>query len=285
ILIAARRYEHGAAFREDEVALLQAAASLLSLGLDKPVGGTALIAAEPRVEEWIIQAERLRAAMDVARGVAHYLGNKLGVLVAKIERTAAASRDKAVREGLRAALDVADEVGECLRKLQVISWRPAEQLAGRVDLSEVVSRATDLVLEKRRSWLGSNADQFHVDIQVCEQVEAEGNFDRLVDAFAAILDNALDAMPQGGKVEVSIGAAGCWAWVRLIDTGIGFPQHFGERVFAPFFSTKGPSAMGLGLTLAWAVVAKHGGHMLICSQLQKGTAVAVYLPRSFDQER
>lgn len=98
--------------------------------------------------------------------------------------------------------------------------------------------------------------------------------------------NAKDAMPQGGTLSISVGAsagehlASCLR-LRVADTGVGMSEATKQRIFDPFFTTK-PRGRGTGLGLATAlgIVQQAGGHIAVESEMGKGTAFLVDLPRS-----
>lgn len=99
-------------------------------------------------------------------------------------------------------------------------------------------------------------------------------------ALGNILDNALDAMPGGGRLYVLAGTDGDSLLVEIEDTGVGIaPEHL-PRVFEPFFSTKEVGqGSGLGLSVAYGTVRALGGDIAIKSQPGQGTRVVVTLPR------
>jgi signal transduction histidine kinase len=97
-----------------------------------------------------------------------------------------------------------------------------------------------------------------------------------------LFENAMDAMPQGGEIQVTANmetdANGqAMAVVRVRDTGHGMPQDVQRRVFEPFFTTK-ELGTGLGLCIAARVMDRHGGALVLESSTDKGTCFAVWVP-------
>jgi signal transduction histidine kinase len=114
--------------------------------------------------------------------------------------------------------------------------------------------------------------------------------DRLHEVFLNLAVNAADAMPNGGRVEITLdrgvgrhpergGPEIGFARVTFADTGIGIhPDHLG-RVFDPFFTTKEVGeGTGLGLSISYGIVREHGGWIEVASELGKGARVSVCLP-------
>jgi signal transduction histidine kinase len=93
--------------------------------------------------------------------------------------------------------------------------------------------------------------------------------------FAAV-NGAIEGQ---GKITLSSGAEGPWAWVRVEDTGEGMMPAVMKRIFEPFFTTKPVGkGTGLGLSLAYDMVKKHGGRIDVTSEPGQGTCFQVWLP-------
>jgi len=97
--------------------------------------------------------------------------------------------------------------------------------------------------------------------------------------FLNLLVNAWHAMPEGGTITVTTRSQDQEASIEIADTGCGIPEEHLERLFEPFFTTKPPEqGTGLGLAVAHQLIAAHGGHIGITSQVNQGTTVTVTLP-------
>ncbi len=99
----------------------------------------------------------------------------------------------------------------------------------------------------------------------------------LFQVFSNIVKNSLDAMPDGGELEISSMRKNDKNIIRFSDTGMGIPNNTQHRIFDPFFTNK-ENGMGLGLAIAMSIVKKHGGSISIDSKEGKGTTVAVSIP-------
>jgi len=103
--------------------------------------------------------------------------------------------------------------------------------------------------------------------------------DRMQQVFLNLVLNALDAMPQGGQLQIS--ATLCSerkeVCVSFTDSGLGIAPDVLARIFDPFYSTK-PDGLGLGLFISQNIVEEHGGCIEVESRLGEGTTFAVWLP-------
>ena len=102
---------------------------------------------------------------------------------------------------------------------------------------------------------------------------------RLNQVFLNLLVNAGHAIDANGTITVSTGVAGHEAWVRVVDTGCGIPPEHVNRIFEPFFTTKPVGqGTGLGLSVSYSIVRKHGGRIEVESNVGRGSRFTVFLP-------
>ncbi len=102
---------------------------------------------------------------------------------------------------------------------------------------------------------------------------------QLNQVFMNLLINAAHAIKETGAIRVRTGHESDWVWIEVTDTGCGIPAENLHRVFEPFFTTKPVgSGTGLGLSLSYGIVKKHGGKIDVASETGKGTCFTVHLP-------
>jgi signal transduction histidine kinase len=102
---------------------------------------------------------------------------------------------------------------------------------------------------------------------------------RLSQVFLNLLVNAGQAIVAEGKITLSTGVEGSAVWIRVEDTGCGISEENLTRVFDPFFTTKPVGqGTGLGLSVSYAIVGKHGGQIEVASEVGRGTQFTVRLP-------
>jgi two-component system NtrC family sensor kinase len=113
----------------------------------------------------------------------------------------------------------------------------------------------------------------------------QGDFGQLQQVFLNLIINAIQAMPRGGVLTISVREEDPdQVRIDLTDTGVGIPQAIISEIFDPFFTTK-EKGTGLGLSISYSIIRKHGGKILVNSQINHGSTFSVYLARSSGKRR
>ena len=124
------------------------------------------------------------------------------------------------------------------------------------------------------------------DITVSFEIEPElptitSDRGQLQQVFLNILNNAVAAVQQGGRIGIELARDGTdRVAVTVVDDGVGIPKEHLERIFEPFFTTKEGSGTGLGLSITYGIVKKLGGEIRVDSSVGEGTRFTVVLPVS-----
>ena len=105
-----------------------------------------------------------------------------------------------------------------------------------------------------------------------------GNANYLQQVFLNLLLNARDAMPRGGAITINVALTGFHIIIRFSDTGMGIEKSILEKIFRPFFTTKGDKGTGLGLAVCHKIVGQHKGEIRVESEMGKGTTFTIFLP-------
>jgi two-component system NtrC family sensor kinase len=234
------------------------------------------------------QSQRLEAIGQLTGGVAHDFNNLLMIVSGSVHRLRRhVSDDKQKR--LLDAIDNATQRGESLtRQLLAFSRRRPLQ-SGVIDLAERLPDMKDLLSRSLR-------DDVEIRVAVPRKpcvVKVDPSEFEL--ALLNLAVNARDAMPAGGILTITAkpivlrgkaseeGLNGEFVAVRVADTGDGIPPDVLPRVFEPFFTTKEiGKGTGLGLSQVYGFARQSGGAVTITSAPRRGTAVTMFLPRSYE---
>ena len=233
-------------------------------------------------QEQVVKQERLSALGMMAGGIAHDFNNALtmvlgyGELLVPYMLQSAPEREIAYLRHMIAAAQDATHVVSRLREF----YRPAtcNDVRVPVDLNEVVQQAVSLTAPK---WKGK-ARMDGVQIEVLTNLQATtsvaGNAAELREVLTNLVFNAVDAMPRGGKIVVSTGMRGSYATIAVSDSGTGMSEEDRARCLEPFFTTKGERGTGLGLSVVYGIIQRHGGTIEIRSEIGRGTTFDISLP-------
>jgi nitrogen-specific signal transduction histidine kinase/ActR/RegA family two-component response regulator len=233
-------------------------------------------------QEQVVKQERLRALGMMAGGIAHDFNNALtmvlgyGELLLPWLREKASPRETAYLDHM---IDAAKDAATVVSRLRDF-YRPAENNEVRVpvDLNAVVERVVSLTSPK---WKGKcHADGVQIDVRMNLQdvPYVLGNASELREVLTNLIFNSVDAMPSGGSILVSTHQAAEGVVLSVTDTGSGMTESERERCLEPFFTTKGEGGTGLGLSVVYGIVQRHGGKIDIESQVGVGTTFSVHLP-------
>jgi two-component system NtrC family sensor kinase len=171
------------------------------------------------------------------------------------------------------------ELGRCKRIVDGLLdfSRPKARNKKLVPINQIVEDALFLVKHHDRF------KRIRLVRQLAEHLpEVEANAEQLIQAFLAIMLNAIDAMEGEGTLTVATALNSDRSdevCVEFSDTGVGIPRENLSKIFEPFFTTKvAGRGTGLGLSICYGIVAEHRGRMQVDSQLERGTTFRVLLP-------
>ena len=222
--------------------------------------------------------ERLASIGSVAGGVAHELNNPAGILVARTDLLLSGLEEPtatvpAIREDLETIRRQAQRIARTVKDLLTFS-RPVEPAREPFDVREVLESAVALVQP-----LVAGRD-IAVQRAYADRVPAAwGDRSRVEQVFTNVLANAIQAIDGSGVVTVATGRVPAGVAVYIRDTGCGIPAADLDRIFDPFFSTKGPGrGTGLGLSIAFGIIRDHGGTIDVTSRPASGSEFRIVLP-------
>ncbi len=270
-------YEYGPPDLQDLSAIARQAASSLEYAFAHDISDGAL--------KKLFLADQLATVGELAAGVAHEIRNPLTLIRGAVQ-LATDEVPPARRPLLETALHEVDRIDTILKGLLSLS-RISRMDVTRFSVAQLVGQSLQLLepeLKKR------NVDS-EVRLVYPADTAVLGDRSQLQQAFLNILWNALQAMPNGGQLRVSIvegqspgtpGDARPTLVIRISDSGEGISPENRSRVFDPFFTTK-DEGTGLGLSICYGIIARHGGELSIESStdsMSHGTTVTVILPRN-----
>jgi signal transduction histidine kinase len=234
-------------------------------------------------QQQVIQQERLSAIGQMASGIAHDFNNNLTPILGFAELLLHNDRlldNKAeARRFLEMLRTSAKDAASVVSRLREF-YRPAEtdEEFPVVDLAKIVQQAVSLTEPKWRTQTRAKGLTIEVAAEAKASPFVPGQESALREVLTNLIFNAVDAMPQGGRVSIETSIAGDAAVVRVRDTGTGMTESVRQRCLEPFFSTKGERGTGLGLSMVYGIVERHRGKIEIESAAGQGTTFIIHLP-------
>ncbi len=268
----------------------------LSLLKDKDgtiVGGVNFIrdvTEKKKMEQQLLQSEKLKSLGELAGGVAHDFNNILAAILGRVQllrkqlappmgktekRGSAIDLEKGLEIIERASLDGAETV----RRIQEFCRRRGDQKDFvQVDLNELIENALEFTKVKWADEVQSRGIKIEISKALSSLPPIMGSASELREVFTNLINNAVDALPRGGEIRVQSCMNTEWAVITIEDTGGGIPLSIKDRIFDPFFTTKGPQSTGLGLSVSYGIINRHHGTITAESMEGKGTAFTIKLP-------
>lgn len=246
------------------------------------------ITEQKKLEASYRQAQKMEAVGTLTSGIAHDYNNLLMGVLGCLDVALKKPDLEAARPFLEGARDATRRGGALTRQLLTFSQR-RETKPSEINVSELIQQADKMM----RSLLGES-----IELRIALGRRGwltEMDPGQLEQVIMNLVVNARDAMPEGGVLTVESGEValtasegsatgvleeGDYVTVSVHDTGVGMNAETQERVFEPFFSTKGiGKGSGLGLSTVYGIVTGSGGQIQVSSQLGVGTEFTIFLPR------
>ncbi|MGO9393450.1 MAG: ATP-binding protein, partial [Desulfobaccales bacterium] len=236
-----------------------------------------------KLEAQLVQAQKMEAIGTLAGGIAHDFNN---ILTAILGNIGLGMLDQDMGDQGRQRLASAEKACQQAQRLarQLLTFAK-----GGAPIKELVS-LENLVAET--ASLACRGSQVRCEFDFGKDLMAiAGDPGQISQVFQNLIINAVQAMPQGGTIEITgenikVGndgrlplEAGNYVKVSIKDQGIGIPEKYLQKIFDPYFTTK-QQGSGLGLATTYSIVNNHHGHISVESGLAEGSTFQVYLPAS-----
>jgi signal transduction histidine kinase len=230
-------------------------------------------------QDQLIQSHKIAAIGLLTSGIAHELNNPINNINITAEYILENFDDldnQKKKDLLEDIMQQGDRASSTVKELLYFTRAKADAFA-ELKITAVIGDILRLLQNQM------NLNSIVVEEEYPEVVPPiRGNRNNLQQVFLNLFTNAIQAMPGGGvlRVVVSDSHVGLLK-VDVIDTGVGIkPEHL-QRIFDPYFTTKGlTEGTGLGLAVCFGIVKKHSGKIVVSSELGKGSTFSVYLPCS-----
>ncbi len=234
-----------------------------------------------KLQEEILRMDRLVSVGELSSGIAHEIRNPL----AGIKTTAQAlgeemGHDDPKREYLNRITKEIDRLNDLL-KIFFSFAKPQKLKLVVCNIKDIVNEIIPLLIKDIADKGINFTEEYAPDLP-----RVKVDFNQMHQVFLNLFLNSIQAMPKGGELKIR---AECIASAPLItpgrdyirisisDTGKGIPVHDINKIFDPFFTTR-PKGIGLGLSITYQIIKKHGGSIKVESKVDRGTTFIITLP-------
>jgi signal transduction histidine kinase/ActR/RegA family two-component response regulator len=238
-----------------------------------------------QTQDAVMQQERLRALGQMASGIAHDINNAISPVALYVdtllekEPNLSARTRQYLEITQRAIDDVAHTVG---RMREFYRQREPELVLTPVDLNQLIQQVVDLTRARWSDMPQQRGAVIDVRMELAPGVGSIAGIESEIrEALTNLVFNAVDAMPDGGRLTLRTSAVqgvpnpllSQHVQVEVVDTGTGMDEETRRRCLEPFFTTKGERGTGLGLAMVYGVARRHNAEIEIESVLHGGTTI------------
>ncbi len=231
------------------------------------------------LQRQLLQTERIRAVGEMAAGVAHDFNNLLATILGRTQLLLHKNENVGSAEELKVIEKAAIDGGQIVRRMQEVTREKRDRNYQPLDVNELIKESIIFTANKLKisTQLKDKKVLLHTDFKGPAVVK--GDAVELKEVFTNLLLNAYDAMPNGGDLFIESGKSDLDnLQIKFRDTGIGMSESVRNKIFNPFFTTKGEKGTGLGLSIAYKTITAHGGHTRVDSEVNRGTVFTITLP-------
>jgi PAS domain S-box-containing protein len=246
------------------------------------------ITGQKKMEETLLQSEKLKSLGEITAGVAHEFNNILAVVMGSAEVLEGGFKDdQELKRGLKAIIEAGEDgAGIVKRMLSFAKAELSESDYISIDIKYLVKQAMEFTMPRWKNMAQSEGIKYNINtVGITETPEVFCNPTELREVFVNLINNSLDAMPDGGVITMATRCVehggelkGDFIEITFSDTGKGMPEEVKGKIFDPFFTTRRPHGTGLGMSVTYGIMKRHGGTIEVESEVGKGATFTLHIP-------
>jgi len=263
------------------------------------VGFVRDITERKKMEDALLQSEKLKSLGAITAGVAHEFNNILAVVMGSAEVLDGGFKDEQeLNRGLKAIIEASADGAGIVKRM--LSFAKAELSISDhifIDIQYLIKQAVEFTMPRWKNMAQADSKKYLINTaNVVETPDIFCNPTEIREVFVNLINNSLDAMPDGGTITVStrcvrspaeqavskkensLESKGNFVEIIYEDIGKGMPEEVRKKIFDPFFTTRRPMGTGLGMSIAYSIMKRHGGKIDVKSEVGKGTVFNLSIP-------
>ncbi len=245
------------------------------------------IAERKKMEEALLQSEKFKSLGTISAGVAHEFNNILAVVMGYAELLKRGVMDnRELKRKLSIIINACEDGAFIARRMLSITETGDRGLGFvQVDIQMLINQAIEYIEPRRRNMEQAKGVKYHIVRQdvVTGKPVFKCNPVEMREVFINIINNALNAMPDGGEIIFNTRINSNNIIINVTDTGHGMTEDVRKKIFDPFFTTRRPEGTGLGMSIVYGVIKRHGGELEVQSSVGKGTSFIINIPAASEE--
>jgi len=236
------------------------------------------ITEQKQERERAARADKLRALGQLASGVAHDFNNSLAAILGRAQLMLRQVQDESLIRNLGIVVTAAEDAAATVRRIQTFARKSQITEFEHLNVNNLLHDAVEITRTRWQNEARAAGVSIDVKLNSDDELFTMGNASELREVFVNLIVNAVDAMPEGGDLKICGTRTGDQLRLRFADSGTGMEEEVRERVFEPFYTTKGVQGTGLGLAVSYGIIERHEGTISVESRLGEGTTFLILLP-------
>jgi PAS domain S-box-containing protein len=224
------------------------------------------------------RADKLRALGQLASGVAHDFNNSLAAILGRAQLLRRQTQDEPMVRNIDIIQTAAQDAAATVRRIQTFARKSPAKEFELLDVSSLLNDAIEITRTRWENEARLRGLEYQVTLATAGGQHTLGSASELREVFVNLIVNAVDAMPEGGKLAITCAHDGAQLRLHFADTGIGMAEEVRQKIFDPFFTTKGAQGTGLGLSVSYSIIERHEGSISVASEVGSGSVFVISLP-------
>lgn len=234
-----------------------------------------------KLEETLLQSEKLKSIGTITAGISHEFNNILAIISGNVQLLEKAyNDDKELCDKLSIIKKATNDGAEISSKMQNITKsRQSTTELGSFKIKDLIKYSVDFTMPRWKNIAQANCVNYCIDMDgVSDVPEVYCNHLELREVFINIINNALDSMPDGGNISFKTLDKDGEIFISISDTGNGMTEEVKKKIFDPFFTTRRPEGVGLGLSTSYGIINRHNGTIAVESKVGRGSTFTLQFP-------
>ena len=243
------------------------------------------------MEYKLLQAEKLKSLGELAGGVAHDFNNVLAAILGRVQLLKMQfNPPDGIQEQRKSMINLMKSLGviekasfdgaETVRRIQEFARKRSDDKDfTQIEINELLDNSLEFTRMRWKDQTESKGITIDIQREFSQLAPTLGSASELREVFTNIINNALDAMPEGGTLRIATCKEDDLVVINIADTGVGIPEAIRDRIFDPFYTTKGVRSTGLGMSISYGIINRHKGTIGVESS--EGTGNHLYHKASY----